>query len=341
MQLASDRARGYWPDILKSLNVPPEALSRRNGPCPFCGGKDRYRFVDKDEGKWVCSNCTEGRYESGMGFIQRLLGLHQFKDVAARVHAFFDGGSAPAPKWVKPRASGSAVTPEEVQREQAKILKVWNEAVPVSLNDPVGKYLAHRLSHLGPMRRVPPGLRYHSACEYWEPGANPQDRPVLVGRFPAMLALGEDHENRVVQIHKTYLTPDGHKASVERPKKVGRGVGASAFALRIMDVRGDTLGVCEGIETGIAAALREGVPVWPCYSANSLERFLLPQQLLGQVKRLIIFSDNDPKKLKREGKLISPGAYAAEVLAKSARAQGLRPVIMTTARVSSDFADPF
>ena len=34
-------ARGRWHDLLPALGVPAAALSRRHGPCPGCGGRDR------------------------------------------------------------------------------------------------------------------------------------------------------------------------------------------------------------------------------------------------------------------------------------------------------------
>ena len=36
------RAHGRWPGILAAQGVPAEALVNRHGPCPMCGGKDRF-----------------------------------------------------------------------------------------------------------------------------------------------------------------------------------------------------------------------------------------------------------------------------------------------------------
>ena len=48
-------ARGRWREILPALGIPAEFLANRHGPCPGCGGKDRYRFDDKDgRGTFVC-----------------------------------------------------------------------------------------------------------------------------------------------------------------------------------------------------------------------------------------------------------------------------------------------
>ena len=38
-----------------------KALSGKHGPCPLCGGRDRFRFDDKDgRGTYFCSGCGAG-----------------------------------------------------------------------------------------------------------------------------------------------------------------------------------------------------------------------------------------------------------------------------------------
>ena len=44
----ADRARGRWAAILPQLGVSPSALTGKHGPCPLCGGRDRFRFDDKE-----------------------------------------------------------------------------------------------------------------------------------------------------------------------------------------------------------------------------------------------------------------------------------------------------
>ena len=39
-------AHGRWPEILAALGIDPAALRNRHGPCPGCGGRDRFRFDD-------------------------------------------------------------------------------------------------------------------------------------------------------------------------------------------------------------------------------------------------------------------------------------------------------
>jgi phage/plasmid primase-like uncharacterized protein len=60
-------AAGRWRDILVGLGLPAEALSGKHGPCPGCGGKDRFRFLPDDpNGRWICGQ--GGATTGGDGF---------------------------------------------------------------------------------------------------------------------------------------------------------------------------------------------------------------------------------------------------------------------------------
>lgn len=51
-----EAARGRWHDVLARLGVKTDLLNPRHGPCPGCGGRDRFRFDDKEgDGTWICS----------------------------------------------------------------------------------------------------------------------------------------------------------------------------------------------------------------------------------------------------------------------------------------------
>ncbi|HDF2329016.1 TPA: AAA family ATPase [Morganella morganii] len=54
------RHRHNWAAVMAMLNIPlpPDG---RHGPCPACGGKDRFRFDDKaGRGTWFCNQCGHG-----------------------------------------------------------------------------------------------------------------------------------------------------------------------------------------------------------------------------------------------------------------------------------------
>lgn len=56
------RADGSWPQILSSLaGLDDKQLRNKHGPCPNCGGTDRYRFDDKQgSGSYICGQCGAG-----------------------------------------------------------------------------------------------------------------------------------------------------------------------------------------------------------------------------------------------------------------------------------------
>lgn len=62
---------GKWPVILQMLRIDiPE--NGRHGPCPKCGGKDRFRLDDLDgRGTWICSQCGNG---DGLDLVKLMTG---------------------------------------------------------------------------------------------------------------------------------------------------------------------------------------------------------------------------------------------------------------------------
>lgn len=63
-------AVGLWPDLLASLglDIPRHG---KHGPCPACGGKDRFRLDDKEgRGTFICSQCGAG---DGLDLVCRVM----------------------------------------------------------------------------------------------------------------------------------------------------------------------------------------------------------------------------------------------------------------------------
>ena len=81
-----DIARGRWLAIHKHLGVPSKILDGRFQPCPFCQGKDRFRYSNwKDDGYFICNQC--GSY-SGMQFLMKFYGW-TFAETANRIDELF------------------------------------------------------------------------------------------------------------------------------------------------------------------------------------------------------------------------------------------------------------
>ena len=62
-------ASGRWREILEALaGLRAEQLSNRHQPCPACGGRDRFRFDDRDgSGSWFCNQCGGKDHLGGGG----------------------------------------------------------------------------------------------------------------------------------------------------------------------------------------------------------------------------------------------------------------------------------
>ena len=92
MKKITDLARGHWPSILGTLaGLSAEQLTDKHQSCPLCGGKDRYRFDDKDgNGSWFCNKCGgknhTGGAGNGMDMLMRKTGM-EFADAARKIEA--------------------------------------------------------------------------------------------------------------------------------------------------------------------------------------------------------------------------------------------------------------
>lgn len=86
---------GNWQAAIMSIvNVPRSAFSAKHGPCPSCGGENRYRFDDnieyKGDGGAYCNQCGAGSgltwlmKLSGMTFPESLEALAQFLNMTPR-----------------------------------------------------------------------------------------------------------------------------------------------------------------------------------------------------------------------------------------------------------------
>jgi DNA primase len=57
------------------------------GPCPFCGGRDRFRVQPyaPGGGRWLCRSCTDGRWQDVIHFGERLWPGMAFQEVCAQL----------------------------------------------------------------------------------------------------------------------------------------------------------------------------------------------------------------------------------------------------------------
>lgn len=336
---AEDLAMGHWPEILQHAGIDGSYFTGKQGPCPACGGKDRYRWSRKhsDAGLWICNQCSGDKWSNGFTMLMKVRGC-TFREAADLVREYFNGVS---PKDRVQTARPSQAPVLDVARNLARMASIWAASREITPGDPVDLYLRRRVPGLD---FVPAMVRYHPGLEYWAPPETLNGRPVLLGKYPSMVAKAFDVHGNFVQLHKTYLTPDGQKAQVPVVKKTERGIGVNGFAVPVLPLQGDTLGFAEGIESALAASMLRRIPVWPCLNGPSMAAYNVPDQLLEQVKRVVIFADHDAlKQLPGAGegnrRFRSAGSHYAEQLSERARALGKRVLVVKASRVGQDMAD--
>lgn len=259
-----DLTRGHWPGILLHFDLTERQLSGKHGPCPLCGGKDRFRFDNKEgRGTYYCSACGPG---DGVQLAERLSGL-DFPDLARKIESLV--GAVPL----------GAIKPERSTEDKlAAVQRVWRGARKLGDDDESIQYLRGRgvaLPDLPMSIRTHPGLRYVD-----EDG-------VLHGTFPAMVAAVVSPTGKLVSLHRTFLS-GGKKAPVPTPKKLMPGASLEGAAIRLSPVS-RCLGIAEGVETALAASEVFGVPVWSCISTSGVESFVPP----AGVEEVIVFADHD------------------------------------------------
>lgn len=248
---------GKWADILQGCGIEAKALSGKNGPCPWCGGRDRFRFLNtENRGTFICGQCGAG---DGMEFAMRALGLN-FKEALDRVLSLAG------------LASISTFKPRTDEQNRAAMRDLWKASSPICATDPAGRYLINRVGFFP----TDTGLRYAERA--------PKDS----GHCRAMLAKVVAPDGQSSTIHRTFLTKEGHKAPGEAPRRLMPGRMAPGSAARLAPAV-DALGVAEGTEKALAAAVLWNVPVWATIGTANMEAFIPP----ATVKHLWIFGDND------------------------------------------------
>ena len=256
-------AQGRWRSILTILGMDERALSGKHGPCPMCGGKDRFRFDDKEgRGTYFCSGCGAG---DGVQLAMGITAL-SFRDVAAEVERIA-GTVRPATTRTE-RTDGDKLS---------ALRRVFRESRPIERGDEACRYLAGRGLRL---YDLPESIRLHPGMPYRDGGA-------VLGTFPTMLATVTDAAGRALSMHRTFIQ-DGTKAPVPAPKKLMQGLPLSGAAIRLTPVS-RSLGIAEGVETALAASELFEVPVWSCLSTSGIEAFDPPEG----VEHVIVFADND------------------------------------------------
>jgi len=248
---------GRWVDVLSTLGVDQRYLINRHGKCPFCGGRDRYRFDNKDgNGTFFCNHCGSG---DGFKFLKKMFNW-DFKKSVTEIRQIIGDCKVVIMKKKDPKIA---------------LKKIAGMAKSIEPNSDLIQYLKNR-----GVSSCPDSLK-EAQLYYFEDG-------IKTGPFPTIVALITNNLGKGVSYHLTY-THRQQKLKCSAPKKIMTPVGTiKGSYIELFPVE-EHIHVVEGIETALAIHDLTDMPVISALNAQNLSALSLP----SLVKKVEIWGDND------------------------------------------------
>jgi hypothetical protein len=205
---------GFQP--ARGKGKPPEVA----GPCPACGGRDRFA-VNFTKRKFNCRGCgAKGGDALALALVgERLAFVDACEDLSGRARPARIGAESAEEREARAarraaldarqqaeREKADADAAEFRRREREAALRIWKEGRPVS-KGLAGRYLAARglmLPGTAQLRETDSALYFHGLEDDGRGG----QRPRLIHRGPAMLALLTGNDGSGVGVHITWLSED-------------------------------------------------------------------------------------------------------------------------------------
>jgi putative DNA primase/helicase len=257
----------------------------RCGPCPVCGGTDRFSINLKKQ-LWNCRGCATGgdiidlvRHIDGFAFKEAVAALAGH---ALRRRWVPSGQSEPAGYMDRAELKMAASElPSDAKRSMDMAAWLWGRREPISESNAAGRYLRKRgyagsfpatLGYLPPNGRYPPAMIVaFGFCDEPEPG--------LIA--PPAIVTG---------IHLTRLTPEGEKIAGNKPKiMLGAMSGSPIVLAPINDGLG--LALAEGIEDALSVFEETGLGVWAAGAAGNMPK--IAAAIPHYVECVIVFAHRD------------------------------------------------
>lgn len=266
--------------IVEQRGIKLRGRVERIGPCPICGGTDRFSINTKKQ-VFNCRGCNVGGDAIALVMF---LDACDFHSACAMLAGEKPGGTDDPEFLRRQREQFDRLERDRIAREQEAQAderrrlqwagRIWNEATSIS-GTPGEIYLAGRGIELANALECA-GLRWHPRCPWGS-----ETKPCIVSRFTDAIS-GE-----AKGIHCRPITG-------EKPKALGPMAGC-VIRLWPDDEVCQGLVIGEGVETVLAAATRlthrgaRLAPAWAAATAGNLAGF----PVLPGIKVLTILVDND------------------------------------------------
>lgn len=188
------------------------------GPCPACGGDDRFS-VNDTKGVWRCRQCAP-KGGDALALVQLalatdFLGAVEWLEGSAPVA--LDAAELERRRIAKEKADAAAERESARYREYARrrAVEIWRAALPFA-GSPASAYMAARGLDLS-------ALPYSFSCLRFLPD-HPYVKKIAgqsreLHRGPAMIAAIQGRDGRLSAVHQTWIDParPGEKARIPAP----------------------------------------------------------------------------------------------------------------------------
>ncbi len=231
----------------------------RCGPCPQCGGHDRFSINLKKQ-VFNCRGCG-AKGGDAIALVQFVDGL-SFKEAIETlcgVEARYSNVETKASNATN--NASNTKNSEDAKRRADVAMWLWGNRRPIAEDCPAGLYLRAARGFSGPISAtlgyLPANVKHPAAmiaafgfCDEPEPGVI-------------------DPPSNVTGVHITRLTPDGRKAPEDKPKIMLGECGGKPIVLAPVN-DGLGLAITEGIEDGLSVFEETGLGVWAAGSAGNM-----------------------------------------------------------------------
>ncbi len=268
--MASDATLAHFKSRIALSSIIDQSVKlKRNGQdwfgkCPFHNERSASFSVNDKRGFYHCFGC--GVHGDILDWWQATEGM-SFAEACNRLRELVGNVSTNAAA-----KSPGRILDDRALRNQELASEIWATSVPIS-GTLADTYL--RSARMIRLDELPDALRFHSGL---------QPNPRSPQTWPAMISAVSNDNGTLVAIQRTFLATDGYgKAPMDAPRRslgpVGRGMVKLAPAMQ-------TIGIAEGVETGLSAMELFKLPVW-CALGSNLAKIELP----AKIQNVVIFAD--------------------------------------------------
>ncbi len=226
-------------------------------------------LIGSKAGVW--SDFSSGESGDLLDLIQSCLGLDKGGAVQWAKDYLSIGDGAPLPHHPTPTRSQHSEGPRQDNPNRPLALEIWHASQPAE-NTLAQDYLRGR----GITIPIPATVRYHPGLKHADTGLN----------MPCLVAAVCDVDRKITAIQRIFLTLDGRKAPVNRPKMALGALRGSAVRLTPTTNR---VWLTEGIEDGLAVMQMMGEPAWAVLGTSGFKNVELPEN----IRQVILAPDGD------------------------------------------------